>query len=800
MKKWLKQPIGSGFLLVAASFTANFLNFVFNAFLGRHLTFSDFGFLTLINTFNYLLSVPLAALAITVNHRIAYLFAKNETNVEVNFYQQINKRLLYIAVFISVIWMGCTPLLAKFFQVHEFSVLMLFTPAIYFGIVASLNNGFLRGRLMFTFLALAVLTEAVTKLIAAAFFVVLGINHLIYLSIPLSVVAGSLLSIYFAKRALPTKIKIFHDPFRFPRRFFLAALVSGLSTILFFTLDVILAKHYLSPVVAGQYALLSLIGKMIYFFGAMPNQFTLTLISREEGLNHNPSRMFHKIFFATLIMVLISVVSLGIFGNFTIVLLFGKKTIAILPFVLPYIFGIALITLASTLTSYHLARKNLIFSYASLLVTAFMALLIFFDHKNLASFADAIYLAGIFNFVFFVFIHFFQKNGIYILRNFVDLVDAFHPKGKHETIGAGKKRILILNWRDTHHVWAGGAEVYIQELAKRWVQMGHEVLIFSGNDGKNPRDEVIDGVHIKRRGGFYFVYVWAFLYYLLQFRKKFDLVIDSQNGMPFFTPLYVKEPIVALLHHVHQNVFRKSLRWPFSEIARVIEKRAMPFWYRHIPFITVSESSKNDLRKIYPEAKITIVNPGVDLKHLTPGEKAKFPLVLYLGRLKAYKSIETLIQAFKIVAQKNPKARLTIAGEGEEKSHLQHLAFKLELSDKITFVGKVNEKEKVGLLQQAWVFVNPSIMEGWGITTIEANACGTPVVAADVPGLRDSVQNPESGYLVPHENIDQFAEKIGIILSNYLIREKMSRQAVEWAKQFDWHKSAIKCEKILFNK
>lgn len=800
MKKWLKQPVGSGALLIAASFAANFLNFAFNAFLGRYLTFAEFGFVNLINTFSYLLSIPLSALAATVTHKIAFLFAKGEADKEKNFYQQTNQRLFNMAVVVSILWLCSASLIAKFFQVSNIWAIVLFTPALFISIVTGANGGFLRGRLLFAVMAVTILIETSLKLLAAVFLVFIKEKQFVYATIPFSMVVTAFVGIYFVRRALknmPSPASKKTEPYRFPRRFFSAALISTLSTTLFFTLDVILAKHYLHPIQAGQYALLSLIGKMIYFFGAMPNMFTLTLISREEGLNRNPARLFHKIFFTTLLMVLISIVGLGICGNFTIPLLFGKKTLIILPFVLPYIIGIALITLASTLAQYHLARKNLIFSYASLLVTFFMSLIIFLDHKSLGSFTNAIYLAGIFNFVFFVLIHFFQKNGIYVLRNLVDFVDVFTPNGNGVHGEIKGKKILIFNWRDTRHVWAGGAETYIHELSKRWVKMGHQVTIFCGNDSKCPRNEVIDGVRIKRRGGFYTVYVWAFLYYLLKFRGKYDIIIDSQNGMPFFTPLYVKEKTYSLLFHVHQEVFRKSFHFPLSQIARFTEKNLMPFWFRHVPFITISKSSENEIKKIYPQAEISIVNPGVNLAQLMPGEKAQTPLVLYLGRLKHYKSIDVLIRAFKQVMEKIPAARLTIAGEGEENPRLQHLVQKLELSGTIAFVGKVNEKEKIKLMQRAWVFVNPSMMEGWGITTIEANACGTAVVASDVPGLRDSVQDKKSGFLVPHGNTKELSAKIILILESEKLREEMSLAAISWAKQFDWQESAKSTLKII---
>ncbi len=88
-------------------------------------------------------------------------------------------------------------------------------------------------------------------------------------------------------------------------------------------------------------------------------------------------------------------------------------------------------------------------------------------------------------------------------------------------------------------------------------------------------------------------------------------------------------------------------------------------------------------------------------------------------------------------------------------------------------------------------------MEGWGITTIEANACGTPVVASRVSGLKDSVKNPHTGYLVDYGDVDAFADKIAKLLTNKTVRSSMSEEAENWAKKFDWNISANKSLEII---
>ena len=376
-------------------------------------------------------------------------------------------------------------------------------------------------------------------------------------------------------------------------------------------------------------------------------------------------------------------------------------------------------------------------------------------------------------------------------RAWIDFKNAFTKSGSEVKPLAHKQKILILNWRDTKHAFAGGAEIYVDSIAKEWIKEGHSVTIFCGNDGKNSEREIIDGVQIIRRGGFYLVYLWAFLYYFTQFRNKFDLIIDCHNGIPFFTPLYAKEPVFCLMHHVHQEVFTRYLPFPLAFFARFLEKGLMPIVYKNIKFITVSKSSLEDIVSLgLGKAGIEIVNPGVNQLNFSVGEKSPKPTILYLGRLKAYKSIDVLLHAFKIVLEREPNAELILAGSGDEEKKLKSLSLDLGIDNNVVFTGKVSESLKLRLLQRAWVAVNPSMLEGWGITTIEANACGTPVIASNVPGLRDSVSSPYSGYLVEYGDVKGFADCITKIIRNNELRAHMNKEALKWASNFSWEKTS----------
>jgi glycosyltransferase involved in cell wall biosynthesis len=333
--------------------------------------------------------------------------------------------------------------------------------------------------------------------------------------------------------------------------------------------------------------------------------------------------------------------------------------------------------------------------------------------------------------------------------------------------------------------------VYVDELAKRWAKEGNTVMLFCGNDGKNKRDEVVDGVRVIRRGGFYTVYLWAALYYLFKFRRNFDVIVDSENGIPFFSPLFSTKPVVLLIHHVHQEIFIEQMKFPFSHIGRFIEGKIMPFVYRKRTIVTVSESSKKEIMKvgIAPESTIKIVNPGIK-RPSKKYSKTDFPTITYLGRLKAYKNIDVAIKAFAVTNKKHASSRMWIVGEGDSFGNLKDLAIKLGLEKKIRFFGKVDQQQKEKLLSQSWIAVQPSTVEGWGITVIEANASKTPVVASDTKGLRDSIIDGKTGVLVKVKDVKGFAKSFNSLIKNSRELKRLSKNAYAWSTKFDWDASS----------
>jgi glycosyltransferase involved in cell wall biosynthesis len=279
----------------------------------------------------------------------------------------------------------------------------------------------------------------------------------------------------------------------------------------------------------------------------------------------------------------------------------------------------------------------------------------------------------------------------------------------------------------------------------------------------------------------------------------FYIVIDCENGVPFFTPLYVRVPKFLLIHHIHQDVFRSQLKFPLSHIGLFIESVLMPFFYKNQKIITVSESTRKETKKLgFSDRKmIDVINPGIDTTYLKKSPKTKHPSISYIGRLKPYKNIDVALRAFTRVLADYPTATFSIAGEGESFDELKQLAHQLEIHKNVEFLGKISEKRKAEILGKSWVVVQPSMIEGWGITVIEANACGTPVVASKVSGLQDSVVDRQTGLLIPAGDIKALATSIETIFEDKAFRKQLSTNAFEWSKNFSWNQSAEKFLQIV---
>ncbi len=363
-------------------------------------------------------------------------------------------------------------------------------------------------------------------------------------------------------------------------------------------------------------------------------------------------------------------------------------------------------------------------------------------------------------------------------------------------------KILVVNWQDVKNPHAGGAEVHLHKTFEPIARMGHDVtLICSAFPGALP-EEVINGIRMVRRGGRFLFNFRFMLEYLIRLRRQdFDVVVDDMNKIPFVTPLFVKKPIVGIAHHLFDNSIFLETNFVLASYVYWMERLALAVYKRwRTPFIAVSRSTERELLAAgLASAQITVVNEGVDhhAYNARAGAKSLTPLIGSFGRLKKYKSVDQLLGALPIVLQKVQNLKLLIIGGGDDRMRLEGIARDLGLEGVVEFTGFVSEQSKVQLLQQIWCQVTTSSKEGWGLTVIEANACGTPAIASNVEGLRDAVRDGDTGLLYEYGNVNDLAEKIVQILTDEQLRQRLTVNAIEWAKRFDWDRAAEETIELL---
>jgi glycosyltransferase involved in cell wall biosynthesis len=353
-------------------------------------------------------------------------------------------------------------------------------------------------------------------------------------------------------------------------------------------------------------------------------------------------------------------------------------------------------------------------------------------------------------------------------------------------------RVLLLNERDPRHPKTGGAETHVYEIFGRLARRGYAVTHFASSFAGCTKEDELEGVGIRRLGRLPLYYPRVLWETARQTRAdRFDVVVECLNKVPFYAPAYSAAPVLALCHHLFGEVAFQQVAWPLAATVWASE-RLIPLLYRSRPFVAISESTRRDLvARGLPREHIVISQPGINppAAEVDP-RRLRSPGVIYVGRLEVYKKIDVMLRAMAKLSDRFPQAPIVIVGRGPARPTLEKLAEDLGLAGRTRFVGFVEDAERDALLAEARVCVCPSEKEGWGLTVMESNAVGTPVVATDADGLRDSVRNGETGFLVREGDVDGFAGRIGDLLEDDALSLSMSGAALDWAKRFDWERAA----------
>lgn len=353
-------------------------------------------------------------------------------------------------------------------------------------------------------------------------------------------------------------------------------------------------------------------------------------------------------------------------------------------------------------------------------------------------------------------------------------------------------KILVVNWQCRENPLAGGAEIHLHEIFERLAARGHEVTLLCGGWPGCAPTATLGGIETLRVGTRQTFALKVYKYWKEHLNERsFDVLVEDINKAPLYTPMWGSTAAsVACVPHLFGGTAFQELSLPLAA-AVWLSERPIPLVYYDVPFQAISMSTADDLvaRGIRRE-HVQVIYPGVSFDHYTPdaGVRAPAPTFSYIGRLKRYKGVNLVIRAF--AALRSPDAILEIAGAGDYRPSLETLARSLDLGARVRFLGFISEAEKLALLRRSWAVALASPKEGWGLTNVEAAACGTPAVASNSPGIRESVRDGETGFLVPHGDIGAMATAFGRLAASPALVASMGARARAFAETFTWERTA----------
>ncbi|BCZ21334.1 glycosyl transferase [Mycobacterium senriense] len=360
------------------------------------------------------------------------------------------------------------------------------------------------------------------------------------------------------------------------------------------------------------------------------------------------------------------------------------------------------------------------------------------------------------------------------------------------------RSVLLLCWRDIGHPQGGGSEAYLQRIGAQLAASGIAVTLRTARYPGAARREVVDGVRITRAGGRYTVYVFALLAMAAArlgvgpLRKvRPDVVIDTQNGLPFLARLIYGRRVVVLVHHCHRE------QWPVAgpvlgRLGWFVESTLSPRVNRHNQYVTVSLPSARDLVTLGVDgAHIAVVRNGLDRApaQSLSGPRSAAPRVVVLSRLVPHKQIEDALEAVARLLPRTPDLHLDIVGDGWWRERLVEQVQRLGISPAVTFHGHVDDVTKHHVLQGAWVHLLPSRKEGWGLAVVEAAQHRVPTIGyRSSGGLSDSIVDEVTGILV--DSHAELVDRLEELLADPVLREQLGAKAHTRSGEFSWTQSA----------
>ena len=362
---------------------------------------------------------------------------------------------------------------------------------------------------------------------------------------------------------------------------------------------------------------------------------------------------------------------------------------------------------------------------------------------------------------------------------------------------SGVRRVRVLGWRDLADDEAGGSELHLHEIARRWADAGIEVTMRTSSAAGQPAREDRSGYSVRRAGGRMSVFPRTMLTESVgSHRGRYDALVEIWNGVPWFSPVWSGVPRVVWLHHVHGPMWNQTLGPVIGPIGRRLETRLAPRCYRSERIVTLAESSRRELIDelgLAPD-RVSVVAPGIGARFSPCGGRSATPSVLAVGRLVPVKRFELLIEAVAAVRREMGDVGLTLVGDGYERARLTALVDRLDASGWVRFAGQIDDDELLALYRSSWVLASSSVAEGWGMTITEAAACGTPAVVTDIVGHRDAVRDGSSGLLVEPDGL---AAGLTRVLADAALRSRLSTGALARAAELTWDHAATESFALL---
>jgi glycosyltransferase involved in cell wall biosynthesis len=353
------------------------------------------------------------------------------------------------------------------------------------------------------------------------------------------------------------------------------------------------------------------------------------------------------------------------------------------------------------------------------------------------------------------------------------------------------ERVHVLAWRDLVDIEAGGSELHAARVLSLWAEAGIDITMRTSYAQGHPYTGTRDGYRIVRKHGRFMVFPTTVVSEMLGSLGPRDGIIEIWNGVPFLTPVWARGPRSTWIHHVHRDMWEMVLEPGLAKAGKFFEHRIAPPLYRRTPIVTLSESSRTEIIEYLglPASRVRVVPPGIDQRFHPLGDKSETPLVVAVGRLMPSKRFDDLIATMAEVRALVPTVQLVIVGDGYERPALEEQIALLGAQSWIRLAGRVSDEELLSLYRKAWLVASASIAEGWGMTLTEAAGCGTPSVATDIAGHRDSVAPNLSGLLArtPRE----FTEQIAAVLTNTALRDRLSVGALQHAATLTWTATAL---------